>query len=139
MTPNELLCQLEDIARMDDFAARSADLVEAWLLSESTFDVVGPILQFMERHPALDFEMPGPLVHCAERFYGRGYEAKLLDAIGRNPTACTVWMLIRVINGTKEPGDRHHYPELLKGVRDNPAVDATARRVATQYLIGPSE
>jgi hypothetical protein len=93
----------------------------------------------MERHPALDFGMPGPLVHCAERFYGRGYEAKLLDSIGRRPTACTVWMLIRVINGTREPGARHQYLEILNGVRDNPAVDATARRVARQYLISPLE
>lgn len=139
MTPNDVLRQLEDIAATDDFAARSLDLVEEWSRSASACDVVEPILQFMERHPALDFGMPGPLVHCAERFYGRGYEAKLLDSIGRRPTACTVWMLIRVINGTREPGVRHQYLEILNGVRDNPAVDATARRVARQYLISPLE
>ena len=109
-------------------------MVDEWSGSADGLDAVEPILRFMELHPFLEFGMPGPLVHFVERYYGCGYEPKLLDSIGRKPTGHTVWMLNRVINGTKEPRTRHRSIEILKGARDNPAADESTRSLAIRFL-----
>jgi len=134
MNPKEVFDRLEDIAAMDDFATRSAELVDEWSRLDDCFDAVEPILRFMERHSSLDFGMPGPLVHFVERYYGYGYEQKLLDSIRRKPISHTVWMLNRVINGAKEPDIRNHLIGILKGVRNNPTIDENARNLANQFL-----
>lgn len=134
MNPEEVFDRLEDIAALDDFAARSSELADAWSQSEDGFEAVEPILQFMELHPSLDFGMPGPLVHFVERYYGRGYEQKLFDSISRRPTNHNVWMLNRVINGTKDPSIRQRLIEILKRARDNPVTDENARSLANRFL-----
>lgn len=65
-----------------------------------SFDAVEPILRLIESNPDKDFGTPGPLVHFMEKFYGKGYEEKLISSIERYPTKHTVWMLNRIINGS---------------------------------------
>lgn len=134
MNTKEIIDRLDGITASDDFAARSSKLADEWSQAEDGFTAVEPILRFMELHPTLDFGMPGPLVHFVERYYGRGYEHKLLDSLGRKPTSHTVWMLNRVINGTKEPGSRRRLIEIMKDVRDNPATDGNACNIASRFL-----
>lgn len=41
-------------------------------------------------------------MHFVERFFGKGYEEELIASIQRLPTAHTLWMLNRLINGEKD-------------------------------------
>src|SRR5574338_93795 len=100
MTAKDIRDQLLRISTADDFAARSAELTDVWSSAGAGLETVEPVLQFMEEYPAIDFGMPGALVHFVERFYRKGYEEKLVESVQRKPTSVTVWMLNRVINGT---------------------------------------
>jgi hypothetical protein len=96
-----LIIELESTIRNPNFMESSAEIVEQLRSNLSGFEAVEPILRVMENNPDADFGVPGPLVHFLETFYRRGYEEKLLESLSRHPTAHTVWMLNRIINGTK--------------------------------------
>jgi hypothetical protein len=134
MTTGTISAQLQRIASADDFSALSAELAEAWSTSGAAVDTVDPILQFMEQHPDLDFGMPGALVHFVERFFGKGYEGKLVESIQRKPTSTTVWMLNRVINGTKSPDAKQWLIAVMKGAAQNPATDQQTRQLVSHFL-----
>ena len=106
MSPEEITNKLKMIAYSQDLALESGLLIDGWSQSPDAFDAVEPIMRFMEDNPALDFGMPGPLVHFVEMFHRRGYEEKLIDSVNRRPTEHTVWMLNRLINGTDDPRQR---------------------------------
>ena len=95
---------------------------------------VQPILRFLESHPTLDVGCPGPLVHHVEKFYRSGYEAELLASLQRRPTAHTVWMLNRVINGTKEPVEREKLMVALKQAGEHPEADDEVVRAVQSFL-----
>ena len=101
MTPDEVINELEAIANAKDFVFHAYELTDSWAASNAGFEVVEPVLRFMEKYPSIDYGTPGPLVHFVERFFGKGYEAELLESIKRNPTPHTVGMLNRLINGMK--------------------------------------
>lgn len=62
---------------------------------------------------ASTFGTPGEPVHILES-YGGHYEHHLFNSIDRNPTLMTVWMLNRIINGTKELSSRQQLIDKLK-------------------------
>src|SRR4051812_3664649 len=101
MIAREITEQLERIASVENFAARTIELTDSWAAAEVGVESVEPILRFMEAHPYIDFGAPGALTHFVERFYGQGYEERLLESVKRMPTLSTVGMLNAVINGTK--------------------------------------
>ena len=110
--------QLEAIASSDDFAGSTAELAQAWSVANVGAEAIEPILRFIEMHPELDYGMPGPLVHFLENFYLSGYEDALIESVSRRPTALTVWMLNRVLNGIREPAKRR---VLLQAMRETPS------------------
>jgi hypothetical protein len=126
--------QLQSIVSESDFQDRSSELVEDWLSSGIGLDAIEPILSFMEANPAIDFGLPGPLVHFLERYYGNGYEAKLIESVLRKPTRHTAWMLNRVINKTKTPEARQRYIGVLERAQLNPLADPNARQQITHFL-----
>ena len=83
MTPREIADQLERLASSEDFATRSAELVDRLSSANVGSAAVEPILQFMEEHPSIEFGVPGALVHFAEKFRSDGYEEKLLESVSR--------------------------------------------------------
>jgi hypothetical protein len=130
MTEAEITNQLAGISSEADLAERSEELVDLWTSESAGLEVVEPILRFMEAHPVWDYGMPGPLVHFVERFYGKGYEQRLIDSIDRKPTFHTVWMLNRIINGQKTPETRKLFIDVMtKAERNRLADDATVRRI----------
>jgi hypothetical protein len=133
MSP-DVAAQLESIAETDDFAARSSELVEAWSAEDSGVERVEPILKFIEGHQTLDFGSPGPLVHYVERFYGNGYEQRLIESLERKPTTLTTWMLNRVVNGTNDPIVRGRMVELMKRIEEHPLADGASRDAADRFL-----
>ena len=134
MDTKNILNQLQGIASSANFSEQASALTQKWSGAPDSFDAVVPILQFMEGNPSLDYGMPGPLVHFLEEFLGKGYEQKLTQSIDRRPTSHTVWMLNRVINGTKSPEEKKHLIELLRKASTNPTTDIDARSIATRFL-----
>ncbi len=126
--------QLESISSSDFFEEDSAKLVENWRDAGVGLEAVDSILAFMENNPEIDYGPPGPLVHFIEQFHGKGYERHLVESVTRTPTPHTVWMLNRVINGTKMADVREPLVVVLEGVRENPAAKGDARAVAEEFL-----
>ena len=90
------------------------------------------VLRLIERSPQVDFGSPGPLVHAIETFFGRGYEEELLQSLARRPTALTVWMLNRIINGTKGAA-REYYLTVLNQIANDASVDSDASESAKHF------
>jgi len=134
MTSQDITDQLQRIASANDFAARSAELSDAWVAAGAGLEVVEPILRFMEDHPDIDYGAPGPLVHFVERFYGKGYEERLIASVQRQPRAATVSMLNAVINGTSAPDVKQQYVNLMENVRRNPLADELTLQRLSRYL-----
>jgi hypothetical protein len=126
--------ELGNIAESKDFAAESYALSERWISLDVGVEAVEPIFRFMEAHPNIDFGSPGPLVHFVERFFGSGYEEKLLDSLARKPTQHTVWMMNRLINGVDKAGLRHRYIVVLRRARLHPDADWDARKQIDHFL-----
>jgi hypothetical protein len=124
MTPGEIFHQLESITDAEDFAAKSTDVVNYWESSSIGFEAVEPILQFMEKHPSIEFGAPGALVHFVEKFYRKGYEEKLLESISRKPIQHTVWMLNRLINGTKDADEKLRLVRVMEQAKQTILLDS---------------
>lgn len=134
MNPNDVLQSLQAISASKDFVHQAYQLTDKWVAEPDAYKAVEPILLFLEEHPDVDVGSPGPLVHFVETFYRHGYEAKLLESLRRKPTAHTVWMLNRVINGVKDPAQRQPYVEAMSNVINHPLADSTAREEASNFL-----
>ncbi len=134
MTPKEISEQLERIACAEDFASSSTDLTDDWRTANVGFEAVEPILQFIEKHPSIDFGLPGALTHFVERFYGNGYERELLESISRNPTQQTIWMLNRVINGTKTPAEKQQLVAAMADAKLHPKADPDTLSQINKFL-----
>jgi len=105
----------------NDFAARSADLTEAWILYWSRFEdhrAHPPVQE--EEHSAIDFGTPGPLVHFMERFYGKGYEEKLIESVRRKPTRLPFRCSTASLTGQKRLILRRRLDRNDEGARLNP-------------------
>lgn len=122
MAPN-IQEQLEAIANGDHFPSYCVDLTNAWRAANLGVESVEQILKFMEEHPFIDYGAPGPLVHYVERFFGHGYEEKLLDSIRRKPTLPTIGMLNAVINGTRDTETKLHLVTEMDSARRHRLVD----------------
>jgi hypothetical protein len=134
MNPIDLRKKLLAAKEAADFISK-AELITTSLKEEGAgLESVSVILKFMEENPAFDFGTPGPLVHFIEKFYGRGYEAELIASISCKPTSHTIWLLNRIINGTKQALDRERLINILRQAESHPASDAQARRQAAHFL-----
>lgn len=109
-------------------------LIAEATVEEADLGSVEVILRFMEENPNLDLGAPGPLVHFVERFYGAGYEDKLLSSLSRRPTTHTVWMLHRVLNGTKGSRERDRLIDALRAAQSHPMADEQTKQQAARFL-----
>jgi hypothetical protein len=134
MTPEEIADQLKRLGVTDDLPARSAELVDRWKSLKVGAEALEPVLRFMEEHPSADLGTPGALVHFVERFYGHGYEEKLLESISRRPTQHTAWMLNRVINGTTSPSVKQRYVAAMTRAKAHPQTDSTTLNQIDHFL-----
>ena len=127
------LDQIATQAREADSTGLAYQLADELSNLADGFDAVDPILRFMEEHPDFDFGCPGPLVHFVETFYKKGYEDRLCQSIRRRPTLHTVWMLNRLINGSK--GDaKSHYVGLLDEVSARADVDTETLAQVREFM-----
>lgn len=134
MNPNDLFQSLQAIATSSDFVFQAYRLTEKWSAESDSYKAVEPILLFLEEHPDLDVGSPGPLVHFVEQFSGDKYEAKLLESLRRKPTAHTLWMLNRIINGVKNSDEKRPYVNAMSEAKDHPLANSIARQEASDFL-----
>jgi len=134
MNPIELNNELHRAMNSSDFIDEARSITETLKSKGADIEFVRAILKFMEKYPTYDFGTPGPLAHFVETFYGHGYEAELFDSISRRPTCHTIWLLNRIINGTKEPAERTRLINILREAENNPAADLQAKRSAAHFL-----
>ena len=87
----------------------------------------------MERMPTADLGSPGSLVHALERMRGC-YESELVASIKRLPTPSTVWMLNRILNGTRDSKQRQIYLDLLRFAAEHTAATESVKRDAQHFI-----
>lgn len=126
--------QLRQVAGAPDFPGRSAELLDAWQFAKVGIESVEPILAFMETRPDIDFGAPGPLVHFVETFHGMGYEERLAASLQRKPTAVTVWMLNRLINGTQLVEARRKWIAMMRNTGNHVLADSRVRLQVAHFL-----
>jgi hypothetical protein len=134
MTTLQISTDLDGIATSEDFAGRSAELVDRWASQGAGVEVVEPILRFMEQHPAIEFGTPEALVHFVERFYRRGYEDLLVESLLRRPTGHTAWMLNRIVNGTRDHAARDRYISVMRQAKEHQLADTVTRGSLSDFL-----
>ena len=134
MTTQELTTRLRNAISGGDLITEAEELVDDLQMEGCGLAEVKCIVGIMEEHPQIDFGAPGPLVHWLERFYKQGYENLLLDSVCRQPTSHTVWMLNRIINGTKNNEERVKFVKALKEASEHHKADDATRKVALRFL-----
>lgn len=130
----EIAAQLEQAASEDDFEHKCAELTDSWRAANLGIESVEPILRFMEQQPDLDYGSPGPLVHYVEQFYRKGYDDLLRESVERRPTAHTIWMLNRLINGCRLEDARQPLVELMKKSRVHQLIDKRTAELIDRLL-----
>ena len=123
--------EIENSIGSDDFELVMEDNIMKLEIQNIGIEAVKPLLQLMERHPLVDFGVPGAIVHFVERFYKKGYEELLVESIKRKPTMHTVWMLNRFINGSENKKD---YIELMKAIIEHNDIEDEIRNQARAFM-----
>ena len=98
LTKDDMLVALHDAITEDQEFELADEIVDAMEAYPQPFDLVALILDFISKHPEVDFGSPGYLVHFVERFYHQGYEDLLMEVVGKKPTLHNIWMLHRCCN-----------------------------------------
>ena len=133
MNRAEVAESLANITSEEDFADHSYEIVKGWLSTGAGVDAVEPVLRFMEAHQDWDLGSPGDLVHFVERFFGKGYEEELIASIQRLPTAHTLWMLNRLINGEKDGQRKARLLALMVASASAPDARPEVAEAARQF------
>lgn len=123
--------EIENNIGLDDFELVMEDNIMKLEIQNVGIEAVEPLLQLMERHPLVDFGVPGAIVHFVERYYKKGYEELLVESIKRKPTMHTVWMLNRIINGSENPKE---YIEIMNAIIDCNDVEDEIRNQARTFM-----
>ena len=95
LTKDDMLVALHDAITEDQEFELADEIVDAMEAYPQPFDLVDPVLDFISKHPEVDFGAPGELVHFVERFYHQGYEELLMESVLKSPTVHNIWMLHR--------------------------------------------
>ena len=138
MKITNIIKHLED-SISNDFISSCYKAIEDIEKVDEPFLAVEPLLLLMERNPDIDYGMPGPIVHFVERFYGNGYEGKLVESIKRNPTKHTLWMLNRIINGSTGEVKSEYLSMLADIISDTIVYDEKIRNEANAFLVSHQE
>lgn len=126
-----LIKKLSEHVNEDDFIYYCEDIVDQLIEIDKTGETIPSILELMEKHTEVDFGLPGPLVHFVERFFKNGYEEYLYESIKNVPTMHTLWMLNRVINGSKEE-DKEKLVDLISNICKDEKISDVVRNYACE-------
>ena len=87
----------------------------------------------IERMPDTEMGTPGPLVHTLEQMRG-DYEHELAQSIRRQPATLSVWMVNRILNGTRDSRQRQVYLHLLRVAAEHPSAPDSVRHEAEHFI-----
>jgi len=130
---NNVLERLHALGFEPGYLERLEELAEELRECEDAQLAVEPVLRFIEAHPDEDLGAPGPLVHFVEEFYKNGYEPLLLESVARKPTTLNVWMLNRLINGSKG-AEKEMYVTVLKAIAGDEHAAPDVQALAREFL-----
>lgn len=130
---DRILHDINTFSVTDDYMGRLEDLCAELEKHPQAKQSIAPMLGVLERYPDEDFGAPGCIVHLLETFYKKGYEEQLVASIKRRPTLHTLWMLNRIINGSKGKA-RADYLAALRSVAENREVGKNVRAEAKEFL-----
>lgn len=98
-------------------------------------EAILPILALMEKHPLVDYGIPGPLVHFLEGFNEMVFINELVMSIKRSPSIHTVWMLVRELRSLDEnEAKAKELIEVLRSVAENESLHDAIRYRAIDYM-----
>ena len=130
----DILNKLNNNADNDNFVEISYKAVEEMMTSDTPEEYISHIFNFMEQHPNCVLGMPGPLVHFAESFEGKGYEELLIESVKRCPVYYNLWMMQRAINN--ENDSRHCiYIDIFNSLLEQENVDEEVKSIVREFLI----
>jgi hypothetical protein len=109
------------------------ELTEALELLPEPERCIRAMFDVMERMPTADLGSPGSLVHALEWMRGR-YESELVASIKRLPTPSTVWMLNRILNGTRDSNQRQIYLDWLRFAAEHTTATESVKRDAQRFI-----
>jgi hypothetical protein len=119
-----------------DFICLQYDIVDEMEKDEVGFEITQDIFELMEKHPLVEFGTPGPLTHFIEKFYNDNqeqYQTILKKSVGEKPTIHTVWLLNRVINGTKGQ-IKTELTQIMESISKDESLNKEIREVAENFL-----
>lgn len=126
LTRDEILVALQDaITEYQEFELAD-EIMDVMELYDQPFDLVAPILDFISKHPEVDFGAPGELVHFVERFYHQGYEELLMESVLKSPTVHNIWMLHRCYNDN-DPNLVRKIQTLVGELKKDKTLDSQVR------------
>jgi len=94
-----------------------------------------PVLRFFERHPDIDYGVPGTLAHFIEKVQRSVYEQQVISSVARTPTMMTILLLNRLINGTSTRAERKPLIACLRLARSKIESDAALLNFAQELLV----
>jgi hypothetical protein len=126
-------CDFEDATSDCDGVERLEKLVHELMALPQPERGARALFDVMERMGDSDLGMPGPLVHALEAMPGR-YERELGESLKRKPVHLSVWMVNRILNGTRDPEVRQHYFDLLGDASEHPGATEGVRDEALYFI-----
>ena len=121
MTKEEIIQALNDALKTDTTYYLDDKVKEAMQLYPDPMELVEAVLEIIGTNPAVDFGMPGELVHFVEGFYRKGYEERLIASVRRNPTPHNIWMVHRCYNDMKNPL-HEDFLKLIESLRNDDSI-----------------
>ena len=126
LTKEDMVVALQDAIAEDQEFELADEIVDAMETYPQPFDLVAPVLDFISKHPEVDFGSPGELVHFVERFYHYGYEELLMESVLKRPTMHNIWMLHRCYNAN-DPDLVRQIQALVGELKQDKTLDSQVR------------
>ena len=119
----------------DEFAGldRLRGLTDELMAQPQPERAIPALFAVMERMPATEMGTPGPLVHTLEQMRGH-YEHELAQSVKRQPANLSVWMVNRILNGTRDSRQRQIYLDLLRISAEHPTAPDSVRHEAEHFI-----
>ncbi|MCG8763504.1 hypothetical protein G1K46_12335 [Tenacibaculum finnmarkense] len=119
-----------------DFSCLQYDIVDEMEKDEVGFEITQDIFDLMEEYPLVEFGSPGALTHFIEGFYNDNqeqYQTILKKSVREKPSIHTLWLLNRVINGTKGQ-IKAELTQIMKSIFEDNNLNEEIREVAGIFL-----
>lgn len=132
MTKEKIVEALKTSAKPNETYYLDDEIEEAMMQYPEPIELVESVLEIIRTNPAVDFGMPGYLVHFVERFSRKGYEELLISSVKRNPTRHNIWMIHRCFNDKSNPF-HDDFLELIKSIRNDPSTSDEIRNAIDDF------